>query len=122
MLKKIEAYGIRGMLRMWLEAFLVGRKQRVVINGAKSEWSAVGSGIPQGSVLGPILFVIFINDLPDAIRSTSLIFAGDTKIYDDVSNPTGHEAVQQDLDFLTNWSAIWQIGFYLDKSNANPCT
>ena len=81
LLQKLEAYGITGKLHQWLSDFLIGRQQRVVIGQDSSEWTTVKSGIPQGSVLGPVLFVIFINDLPNAINSAVKIFADDTKIY-----------------------------------------
>ena len=81
LLQKLRAYGVCGNLLNWIQHFLTGRKQRVTVNGKLSAWAIVLSGIPQGSVLGPILFVIFINDLPDMIRSTVKIFADDTKIF-----------------------------------------
>ena len=80
LLVKLEAYGINGKVLRWIEAFLSGRQQRVNVRGAFSEWSAVTSGVPQGSVLGPILFIIYVNDLPDCIQSYLNIFADDTKL------------------------------------------
>jgi len=76
---KIAAYGFKGKVLDYIQAFLTDRKQRVVVNSCLSAWLEVISGIPQGSVLWPILFVIFVNDLPDMIRSTAHIFADDTK-------------------------------------------
>ena len=81
LLGKLKAYGINGKITKWIRNFLVGRKQRVKVNRILSAWAAVISGIPQGSVLGPILFVLFINDLPNMINSTVHIFADDTKVY-----------------------------------------
>ena len=69
----------------WIRNFLIGRSQRVVINSAKSEWAPVTSGIPQGSVLGPVLFIIYVNDLPDIIHSSIQMFADDTKVFNKIT-------------------------------------
>ena len=114
-LRKLKAYGIAGKLLNWTEDFLSGRRQRVVVNGKLSTWADILSGIPQGSVLGPILFVIFINDLPDAVISTTKIFADDTKLFRAVKSQEDHEILQQDLDNLVDWSRLWQLGFNDDK-------
>ena len=81
LLEKARAHGIDGNLLKWIESFLTGRKQRVNVNGEMSSWADVHSGIPQGSVLGPILFIIFINDLPDVVECYVKIFADDTKVF-----------------------------------------
>ena len=110
-----------------IQHFLTGRKQRVTINGKLSAWAIVLSGIPQGSVLGPILFVIFINDLPDMIRSTVKIFADDTKIFHIMLSRDDHHRIQANLlDLLAKWSEEWQLGFnegkckVLHLGNSNP--
>ena len=73
---KMASYGIRGEVLRWVESFLNDRRQRVVVNGKSSEWTDVTSGIPQGSVLGPIIFVIYINDMPDGLSSASFFICG----------------------------------------------
>ena len=78
LMKKNWAYGIRGKVYKWIEEFLKNRIQRVVVNGSFSSYKKVASGIPQGSVLGPILFVIFINDLPEVIQTAVRLYAGDS--------------------------------------------
>ena len=69
LLVKLESYGIKGKLLEWIKAFLTNRKQRVVVNSSKSEWCDVSSGVPQGSVLGPVLFLVYINDIEDSIMN-----------------------------------------------------
>ena len=109
------AYGVEGDLLNWIQHFLMGRKQRVSVNGILSDWVIVLSGIPQGSVLGPILFVIFINDLPDMVKSTAKIFADDTKIFNRILNRDDHQQMQADLNYLVKWSEEWQLGFNESK-------
>ena len=117
LLKKLESYGIGGDLLKWISSFLTGRKQRVRVGSATSEWTAVTSGIPQGSVLGPILFVIYINDLPEALKNDSkaVMYADDTKVYRRTDTPNGQLKLQEDLDALYHWSETWQLRFHPDK-------
>ena len=94
LLAKLKSYGITGSIHEWIKNFLTGRTQKVKINSHLSSKTEVHSGIPQGSILGPILFTIFINDLPEGIKSTCKIFADDTKIY----NSTIHNStIQEDI-------------------------
>ena len=115
LLRKLEAYGVHGALRNWVEAFLTGRQQRVKVNGKKSTWTSVKSGIPQGSVLGPTLFVVFINDLPDAVDCLSKIFADDTKAYKCADCGRERQRLGDSLDALHTWSEKWQLPFNLHK-------
>ena len=81
LLKKVQAYGIQGSLWRWIENFLKDRKQRVILGSQKSEWKPVTSSIPQGSVLGTILFTIFINDMPESVPSMMKLFSDDSKLF-----------------------------------------
>jgi len=95
--------------------WLSNRKQRVCIKGRWSSWISVWSGVPQGSVLGPLLFLIFINDLDEDISSNILKFADDTKIFREVRNCTECSHLQDDLDKLVSWAQKWQMEFNVDK-------
>ena len=126
LLHKLKAYGRDGNLCKWIEHFLLSRKQRVVVNGKLSDWITVLSGIPQGSVLGTILFVIFINDLPELVLSTANIFADDTKLFHRILSPDDHHQMQEDLNRLVKWSDNWKLGLnegkckVLHLGNYNP--
>ena len=115
LIQKMQSLGIVGNTLNWVKAFLTGRRQRVCVDGEYSEWEAVRSGIPQGSVLGPILFVLFINDMPDVCTSICQLFADDAKIYRKVSTQEECDALQDDIESLHNWSTTWQLLFNLDK-------
>jgi len=116
LLKKLEAYGIAGNLQAWSRAFLTGRRQRVLVNGEPSSWSEVLSGVPQGSVLGPLYFIIFINDMPEAVHNFIALFADDAKLFSSISCFKDQEHLQEDLANLQNWADKWQLRF-----NAKKC-
>jgi sarcosine oxidase/L-pipecolate oxidase len=107
LIHKLKGYGISGNLLLWIEDFLHERKQRVVSNGQSSSWTEVTSGIPQESVLGTILFTIYINDLPDALENMIKLFADDTKVFATVNNEEDKNSLQGDIDKLMNWSDTW---------------
>ena len=111
LIHKLKGYGISGNLLLWIEDFLHERKQRVVLNGQSSSWTEVISGIPQVSVLGPILFTIYINDLPDALENMIKLFADDTKVFASVNNEEDKNSLQGDIDKLMNWSDTWLLKF-----------
>ena len=115
LLLKLHRYGIRGPTLKWIQAFLSDRTQTVVIDNEKSATLPVTSGVPQGSVLGPILFLIYINDLPDKTRSKVRLFADDTAIYLAVSNLEDAQILQQDLDHLHLWELDWDMEFNPSK-------
>ena len=112
---KLRGLGVKGKCADWIDTWLHGRSQRVVVNGKFSSWKAVTSGVPQGSVLGPILFLIFINDIDSSVSSSISKFADDTKLYRKVSDEHDALLLQKDLDRLFSWSQTWQMSFNADK-------
>ena len=115
LLHKLNDLGIRGKVLRWVEAFLIDRKQRVVVNGTKSDWAPVGSGIPQGTVLGPTLFLLYVNDLPVSVESKTMLFADDTKMYRVANSQAERDQLQVDLDKLGSWSEKWELPFNAAK-------
>ena len=111
LLRKLHGYGIRGELYNWIKDFLSNRIQRVVVNGAESDWQEVTSGIPQGSVLGPVLFLIFINDLPDVLEVCVKLFADDTKLYKTIKNQHDRQPVQRSVTSAAIWAIDWDMEF-----------
>jgi len=114
LLEKLKKRGIRGKLFSVTGDWLSNRKQRVCIKGRWSSWSSLWSGVPQGSVLGPLLFLIFINNLDEDINS-HMKFADDTKIFKEVRNSADCSQLQADLDKLVLWAQTWQMEFNVDK-------
>ena len=115
LLLKLKAHGIGDSITDWIEQWLTDRRQRVVVDGEVSNWKSVLSGVPQGSVLGPILFLIYINDLDDSITSNVLKFADDTKLFRKVNTDGDKQHLQNDLDRLVKWSEKWQMLFNFGK-------
>ena len=115
LLIKLQQYGITGQLHRWINSFLSNRSQTVVLEGAKSEEIKVSSGVPQGSVPGPILFTIFINDLPRVVDSQVQLFAEDCITYRPVSKSEDAEYLQADINSLINWAEEWSMVFHPDK-------
>ena len=111
LLRKLHGYGIRGGLYNWIKEFLNNRVQRVVVNGTESDWQDVTSGIPQGSVLGPVLFLIFINDLPDVLEVCVKLFADDTKMYKTIKSQLDRQPVQRSVTSATTWAIDWDMEF-----------
>ena len=128
LLYKMSKYGIKNHVLKWVQSFLQQRTQRVVVRGEKSEPLNVTSGVPQGSVLGPILFLIFINDLPLGVISPVSLFADDSKVYSMIiskknslirkksdNNFKGNEVLQNDLNSIRDWASRWKMEFNVDK-------
>ena len=112
---KLQHYGINGCLLEWINSFLTQRSQRVVVDGESSEWVPVRSGVPQGTVLGPLLFLTFINDIPNGVSSHLRLFADDCLMYRTISDASDNTKLQEDLDRLHQWSQTWQMKFNSDK-------
>ena len=115
LLLKLKAHGIGDSITDWIEQWLTDRRQRVVVDGEVSNWKSVLSGVPQGSVLGPILFLIYINDLDVSITSNILKFADDTKLFRKFNTDGDKQHLQNDLDRLVKWSEKWQMLFNFGK-------
>ena len=118
LLEKCRGLGLEGSVLEWIRVWLEGRKQRVVLNGEASEWADVLSGVPQGSVLGPTLFLIFINDIDKAVDVTSSVllkFADDTKVGRVVESREQQVELQDTIKRLVAWSVEWQMLFNSEK-------
>ena len=113
----LNLYNIGQTYTQWIEAFLRDWKQQVLVNDDSSEWKDVSSGIPQGSVMGPILFVLYINELPSSISSQSdiFLFADDTKIFKEVYNIEDSEQLQSDIYLMNDWSEKWLLKVHPEK-------
>ena len=114
--KLLHQMNIDSTLLDWIASFLSSRKQRVKVNNSYSSWAPVTSGVPQGSVLGPMLFVVFINDLPSVIKTNCKLFADDSKIYGKVNNEADQLLLQEDLDACYKWANDWKMTFHPKKS------
>ena len=116
LLSKLYGYGIRGSILEWIKDFLSNRQQYVSVNGKESGSIPVTSGVPQGSVLGPILVIYFmINYLPDVVKCICEIFADDTKAYSQVSDDVFHETIQESINAMVEWGDKWLSYFNSDK-------
>ena len=120
LLHKLEKYGICGQLLQWLEHFLTKRKMRVVVDGEASQDADVLSGVPQGTVLGPILFLVHLNDLPESILSSVRLFADDCLLYRVIRNLQDHLILQQDLKNLEEWASKNGMKFNATKCYVLP--
>lgn len=114
---KLHAYGVRGNTLNWVSSFLSNRQQRVHINGACSNWAPVLSGVPQGTVLGPLLFLLYINDIVRDIDCNIRLFADDCIIYKEINSITDCTILQNDLNKLQKWQQTWLMKFNIEKCN-----
>ena len=112
---KLKSHGMGNSIINWIEQWLNDRRQRVVVDGEVSSWNPVLSGVPQGSVLGPILFFIYINDLEEGVTGNILKFADDTKLFRKTKGIGDIQKLQDDIDKLVRWSETWQMLFNFGK-------
>nr|VZI32040.1 unnamed protein product [Spirometra erinaceieuropaei] len=115
LLHKLSDIGIRGDLLNWIRAFLVGRKQRVCIGDDMSEWVNVTSGVPQGSVLGPLLFILYVNDSLQELDCGKIMFADDVKLWQVIKDPNDQRSLQDNLHRLQAWWKKWLLDFNVEK-------
>ena len=115
LLFKLSKYGITGNINKWIQSFLVLRKQQVIVEGESSKPCSVDSGVPQGSVLGPLLFLCHINDLPQRVTSKVRLFADDCLLYRPIHSPHDQLLLQQDLAALETWAEVWGMRFNVSK-------
>ena len=115
---KLGAYGLKGSILQWLQHFLYDRQQQVRVGRGISSWTQVTSGILQGSVLGPVLFV---SELPRLLHHRVKMFADDMKLYRSVSGSRDVQLLQQDLDILSQWADTWLLKFNISKCHVMHC-
>ena len=113
---KLHHNGIIGHLHSWITSFLTGRSQKVIVEGSESESAPVISGVPQDSVLRSLLFLLFINDLPDNIGSNTRLFADNCIVYRTIRDHADQEALQEDLVRLAEWEVKWGMEFHLKSA------
>ena len=112
LIAKLKHYGISCSLLSWFENYLICRFQRVVLPGGNSEWVEIKAGVPQGSILGPLLFIIYINDIVHEIHSNIRSFGDDTSLYIIVDYPdSAAQILNVDLQRIGNWASVWLVGF-----------
>ena len=112
---KLKTFGITGPLLLLIESYLSSRQQRVILNGKYSDWSFITAGVPQGSVLGPLFFLIYINDLVDDVSSDAKLFADDTSLFTVVCDETvAADQLNRDLKVVTDWAYQWKMQFNPD--------
>jgi hypothetical protein len=115
LLQKLRGYGVDGPVLGWIQNFLTGREIQVSIRDSYSEKATVTSGVPQGSVIGPILFLVYVNDFPDEVQSTVKLFADDSKVYRSIKTTADQETLQEDMNNLMKWSETWLLDFNIAK-------
>ncbi|MCW4344426.1 MAG: reverse transcriptase domain-containing protein [Candidatus Thiodiazotropha endolucinida] len=119
LLLKLQAAGVTGEVLTWFKSYLSNRKQRVVLPGAVSNWTSIQAGVPQGSILGPLLFLLYINDIVYDIGSNIRLFADDTSLFIIVEDPiTAAACLNNDIDKISQWAATWLVTFNPSKTES----
>ena len=122
LLSKLRSIGVDGTLLAWISDFLVGRRQRVVLDGASSNFRNISAGVPQGSVLGPVLFLVYINDLGQSLENDLFLFADDSTLFRIIRTPADRvaaaESLNRDLNRILEWSRTWNMSFNPAKFQA----
>ena len=119
LLYKLQAAGVTGDVLSWFKSYLSDRKQRVVLPSTVSKWTFIRAGVPQGSILGPLLFLVYINDIVKDIGSNIRLFADDTSLFIIVDNPvTAADSLNTDLNKISQWAASWLVTFNPAKTEA----
>ena len=114
LLYKLKLLGICGRYNL-IQSFLDNRHQRIALNGKSSKWSLVEAGVPQGSILGPLLFLVYINDSPQELRCNAKLFADDTSIFSTITSPAiSSSNLNEDILKITQWAYQWKMSFNLD--------
>ena len=123
LLEKLKSIGIDGALLSWFSSYLSNRRQRVIIPGTFSDWTTIEAGVPQGSILGPLLFLLYINDIVTEIQSDIRLFADDTSLSIIVEHPdTANQALTSDIRKIQNWADKWLVTFNPSKSESMTIT
>ena len=122
LLTKLAHYGIKGDIYKWINFWLSQRTQRVVVDGESSELVRVESGVPQGTVLGPLMFLLYINDITNGLTSNIRLFADDCIIYRTIETREDSIHLQEDLNKVFNWTKCWQMKFNVQKCAVLRCT
>ena len=115
LLKQVESFGVHGNALAWIESFLTNRRQQVRANGEVSEFKPVKSGVPQGSILGPVLFTMYVNDIPSELETIISMYADDTKIYTAITSEGSITSLKSDLQKLEAWAQLMQMKFHPAK-------
>ena len=122
LLAKLQYYKINNFVWKWIQSWLTQRTQSVVVDGASSKPTSVLSGVLQGTVLGPLMFLLYINDITDKVSSTLCLFADDCILYRKIKSPENSISLQKDLDLLSHWASTWKINLNTFKCVVLRCS